>query len=99
VAQFDEQLRLIAAEDEETAFVKAQSIGLNEEENYPNLQQQIVQWKFINVAELYQLRELNDGIELYSKITENEAPDFYINTINRKAMNICTGSLRQLILK
>ena len=37
VAQFDEQLRLISAPDEEKAFEKAQDMGRNEQDSFLNL--------------------------------------------------------------
>jgi CCR4-NOT transcriptional regulation complex NOT5 subunit len=97
--QFDEQLRLIVALSKEEAFFKAQSIGQNEEEIFFNQKQQLVQWKFINVAELYKLSELIDGAELYSRIEESEYPDSYINMIHKKAEQILsTNSLEILDL-
>ena len=66
--QFDEQLRLIEALNENEAFQKASTIGKLEQDEFFNQQQKLVQWKFINVAELYKLSGLMDGAELYSKI-------------------------------
>ncbi len=80
-AQFDEQLRLIAASNKEEAFHKAQTIGKQEEEIFFNQKQQLVQWQFINVCELYKLSELIDGAELYSRIEERDNADAYINVI------------------
>ena len=37
VAQFDEQLRLISAPDEEKAFEKAQDMGRKEQDSFLNL--------------------------------------------------------------
>lgn len=87
-AQFDEQLRLVAAANEEEAFAKALAIGRNEEDCFLNTKQQTVCWQFINVSELYRLSELIDGAELYSNIRENDHPDHYIDNIHRKAANI-----------
>jgi Domain of unknown function (DUF4288) len=91
-AQFDEQLRLIEAIDKTAAFNKAQTIGKNAEECYLNKQKQTVHWKFINVAELYQLDKLIDGTEIYSRIEEYNEPENYINIINKKALQIGTIS-------
>ena len=60
-AQFDEQLRLIQAASHEEAFEKATSLGEKEEDKFYNEDQKLVQWKFINVAELYKLSGLLDG--------------------------------------
>jgi hypothetical protein len=87
IPQFDEQLRLIGAADEQAAFNKAKSIGLKEQETFYNQKQQLVQWIFIDVSELYQL-DLVDGAELYSKITEQDHPGKYIDLIRLKAEEI-----------
>jgi hypothetical protein len=86
--QFDEQLRLIAACNQEDAFCKAQDMGKKEEESFYNQKQQLVQWQFINISELYFLSDLIDGAELYSRIEEKENADTYIYTVNKKAENI-----------
>lgn len=96
-AQFDEQLRLIAADNEELALQKAQQMGRSEEESFPNQQQQMVQWMFINVAELYQLRELMDGAELYSRIQEYDEAENYISTVHKKAMHIREASTHKIL--
>ena len=96
-AQFDEQLRLIAAENEEEAFTKAQSTGLKEEDCFTNVNQQAVQWKFINVAELYKLQELIDGAELYSMIRETGDAESYISFIQNKAAHIQQKQTHQLL--
>lgn len=87
-AQFDEQLRLINAGNEEEAFDKAKKIGEQEQECFININKQVVQWKFINVAELYKLQELIDGAELYSMIKETGDAHGYISFIEQKAKNI-----------
>lgn len=96
-AQFDEQLRLIAAADEEEAFTKAQSTGLKEEDCFTNVNQQLVQWKFINVAELYKLQELIDGAVLYSMIRETGDADSYINFVQQKATHIQQKQTHRLL--
>lgn len=98
--QFDEQLRLIAAEEEEEALLKARNIGINEQESFLNQHQKLVQWKFIDVSELYKMSDLIDGAELYSRIEEPESAAGYIELIHRKAQNIesnATHSLLQLV--
>ena len=96
-AQFDEQLRLIQAADKVDAMKRSQVIGKNEEETFYNSSDQLVQWQFINVCELYQLREMIDGAELYSRITEEEYADQYIYMINKKAENLLLNPTLQLL--
>jgi len=96
MAQFDEQLRLVSANNKEEAFYKAQRLGALEEDTFFNKKDQLVQWKFINVCELYRLSELIDGAELYSKVDEKENAEAYIHMINQKATTIFLTPTDQL---
>jgi hypothetical protein len=84
--QFDEQLRLIAAEDEEEAFLKARTIGLGEEDAFLNDRKNTVKWEFINVAEIVGLTKLEDGMEIYSHIHETDEAKSYIHCVHQKAI-------------
>jgi len=95
--QFDEQLRLIGASDEEEAFEKANSIGIQEQEEFYSERRILVQWKYINVAELYKLSGLLDGAELYSRIQETDNANLYIELINKKAAHIRQSNTHQLL--
>ena len=95
--QFDEQLRLIAANSKEDALMKGQDIGKQEEETFYNRRQQLVQWQFINVSEVYRLSELIDGAELYSRIEERDNAEVYIHIVNQKAENILFSQTHQLL--
>jgi len=85
-AQFDEQLRLVAAESKEEAFLKARMIGLHEEDTFYNDNMKKVKWEFINVSEVICLKSLEDGTEVYSRIHEMEEGAPYINFIHQKAI-------------
>jgi hypothetical protein len=95
--QFDEQLRLIAAKDEEEAFQKALSIGEKEQDGFYNHENQLVQWKFINVSELYRLSGLLDGAEMYSRIQETDDPDAYIELANHRANHIRISGTHKML--
>ena len=95
--QFDEQLRLVSANDKKDAFYKAHQIGQREEDVFYNHKQQLVQWKFINVSELYKLGEMIDGAELYSRIEERDNADTYTEIINRKAAGIIHSDSTELL--
>jgi len=95
--QFDEQLRLIAADDERQAFDKAMAIGEKEQDKFYNYEQQLVQWRFINVAELYRLTDLLDGAEMYSRIQETDDPEAYIDLANRRADHIRINSTHKIL--
>ena len=96
-AQFDEQLRLIEAKNEKEAFDKAAEIGQQEQDAFYNQQHKLVQWKFINVAELYKLSGLLDGAELYSRIQEPDNADLYIELTNKKAAHIRMNSTHKYL--
>ncbi|MBC7901989.1 MAG: DUF4288 domain-containing protein [Gemmatimonadaceae bacterium] len=83
--QFDEQLRLVHAGNETEAFAKAQQIGILEEDSFFNEKEQLVQWKFIDIGELYKLTDLIDGAEIYSRIHEADDADRYMEILRRKA--------------
>lgn len=96
-AQFDEQLRLVSAKSKEEAFTKAQQLGTTEQDTFYNNKEQLVRWQFINVSELYQLSELIDGAELYSRIEERDNAESYIYTVNQKAENILFNHTHRLL--
>ena len=87
--QFDEQLRLIHAAHEQEAFKKAEYTGVQEEDSFLNERLETVQWQFINVAEVKTIGTLSDGIELYSWVNEDDDARRYIETIHKKAEQIC----------
>ncbi len=96
-AQFDEQLRLISAGSKEEAFHKAQLLGGREEEMFFNNNQQLVQWQFISVSELFLLNELIDGAEVYSRIEEKENAGIYLHIIQKKAEQIRFDNAPELL--
>jgi Domain of unknown function (DUF4288) len=90
-AQFDEQLRLIFAEDEFHAFQKARTIGDREcmTTTIPNN----IQWKFIDVSEIYPLAKMADGAEVFSAITEESDADLYIRNTQKRAVQLLQNGL------
>src|SRR3954470_1301191 len=94
-AQFDEQLRLIHAENNLHAFHKARNIGKQEEDCFLNYVNKPVQWKFIDVSEIHLLDVLSDGAEVYSKICEDDNAEIYIRGVRLKAAHLLeTGSFQ-----
>jgi hypothetical protein len=83
--QFDEQLRLISATDEKEALLKAQQMGLLEEDSFLNERRNLVKWKFIDVCELFRISQLLDGAELYSRVYEMDDAKQYIEWVRHKA--------------
>jgi Domain of unknown function (DUF4288) len=96
-AQFDEQLRLIRAENSGDAYARSRDVGLREEDAFYNHNQQLVRWEFIDVAELFRLSDLIDGAELYSKINEADDAEQYIECVHRKAASIRSRESHQLL--
>ncbi|MEO6894929.1 MAG: DUF4288 domain-containing protein [Ginsengibacter sp.] len=91
--QFDEQLRLLFAENEMHAFQKARILGDAEEDNFLNNEQKPVHWKFIDVSELHALNELIDGAEIYSRINEEDNADEYTRIVKMRAKFLHERSL------
>lgn len=83
--QFDEQVRLIATSSPEQAIEKGRCIGLQEEDVFYNKKQQLVQWKFVNITEVYALTEVMDGAEVYSQTKEIDDAEGYRSFVHHKA--------------
>jgi hypothetical protein len=88
ITQFDEQIRLIEARDEYEALLKAKMLGVREEYTFMNENEEEVKWEFINVTDMYELNELKDGLELYSRIHETDSQEYYIRFVNDKALQL-----------
>jgi hypothetical protein len=86
--QFDEQLRLISAQSKQEAAQKAREIGQQEQYAFKNQRQELVEWKFINVPELYTLDQLSDGMELYSRIEEPADANAYVAWLQMKSAQL-----------
>lgn len=60
-------------------------MGDSEEDSFLNNVQKPVHWEFIDVSEIHPLDNLVDGVELYSKIAEEEDAGKYISNIKDRA--------------
>jgi len=87
-SEFDEQLRLIFAEDKLHAFQKARMIGEKEEYSQSADSCALIRWKFIDVCELHQIDLLLDGAEMYSQISAQENADTYIRNTRKRALHL-----------
>lgn len=83
--QFDEQLRIIHADDDLHAFQKARLLGHREEDSFLNNESKPVHWKFIDICELHEIDPLIDGAELYSRIHEQDDASVFKKNIYRRA--------------
>ncbi len=93
--QFDEQLRLIYAEDELHAFYKARLIGEGDCLKDEKGNGVPVKWKFIDVIELHLLTTETDGAEIYSIKKEEADANLYIRSIQKSARQLLQQGLHQ----
>ncbi len=97
-AQFNEQLRLITADDATAALNKAAALGKQEQFSFYNNNQQLVEWKFIDVTELILLNLRMDGAEVYSTIKEVGHAELYLNLINDHSSKLNNSICNSLVL-
>ncbi len=95
--QFDEQLRLICAEDELHAFYKARLLGEGDCLNQESATCIDVQWKFIDVTELHILETETEGAEIFSAIKEEADASVYIRSVQRNAARLLEQGLHEFI--
>jgi hypothetical protein len=87
VKEFDEQLRLISALDEEAAFLKARMLGKKEEETFFDREGALVSWRFVDVMQITALDGTADGSLICSESKSKET-ESYISYVRDKAMEI-----------
>lgn len=92
--QFDEQIRLLTASDSFEVFFKARQIGHNEEDKPNDALIKPVQWKFLDVTEIIPIHEHQDGVELFSLVSEKEVNSFK-NAVKHQAANLLELQLQQ----
>lgn len=95
--QFDEQLRLIQAENEQEALRKATEIGIEEQNTFNNSKNESVIWSFVDIPELQKVVELKDKTELYSRIVEPDNEESYVETIGIRADRVRSNCERRSI--
>ncbi|MCA0397024.1 MAG: DUF4288 domain-containing protein [Bacteroidetes bacterium] len=88
MAQFDEQLRLVQANNPHEAFELSNQIGQAEAICFQNDKQQLVQWKFIAVPEVIAIDTDSHGAELLSRIREVENANAYREIIFSRANSL-----------
>lgn len=95
--QFDEQLRIIRAEDDLHAFQKARRVGEKEQDSFLNAVQKPVKWKFIDVTEMNVLNEFVDCAEMYSRIKEEDDAEIFIQLVKLRASHLLQNSMHKAI--
>jgi hypothetical protein len=91
--QFDEQTRMIQAPNIEAAFYKARNLGRKHEESFITKENSLIEWKFIDVTEIYALNSIKDGEEIYSITHEKDNAKNFIRYVQDKSMLIQTKNL------
>ena len=86
--QFDEQLRLIRAEELDWAREKAKVLGQIGAFSFLNDRKEEVNWKFIDVVDICEVGDLVDGAQLYSTTEEPEDVKSYMNVMQAKAKRV-----------
>ena len=92
--QFNEQLRMIQAEDILHAFHKARLIGERETAAISN-DGQLIKWDFIDVTEILPVTQSTDGAEVWSCMKDDEDAALYIRTTQQKATALLQESIHQ----
>ena len=92
-AQFDEQLRLVNAPNQEGAYFKAKQLGKQLQANFKSDNGATLTWTFIDVNEVLKVEQLSDGVEIYSNTIETYDKKSFIDTVLQKAMSIQSKSL------
>ncbi len=92
-SQFDEQTILINASSLEDAFYKAKTQGKILEEKFSNDKDQSVEWKFIDVVDVFELRLYKNGEPLYSTTHETHDTSSFIDYIHHRSQIIQTKLL------
>lgn len=92
-SQFDEQIRIVESQSLEDAFYKARIIGRKEEETFLDRDNKLVSWQFIDVADVYPLKEMKDGEQIYSNTHKIQDAGSFIRYIRQKSMEIQAKNL------
>jgi len=95
--QFDEQIRIIEAEDKLEAFHKARRIGHLEEDPVPHTPEKPVWWQFVDITSLIKLEPHKDGAEIFSHIHEVDQAELYLKKIRINAKAILEGCLEETL--
>ena len=86
--QYDETLRIIMASSLEEAILKARTIGIQEEDQHEVKNNKKVKWEFVNIADIYCIQSLQDGVEIYSSVSEHKQDEHYESIIHAKAESL-----------
>jgi hypothetical protein len=86
--QFDEQLRIIDAINEDLALEIAYQMGQMEQEEIKSHKDEVLKWKFIAVTEINNIGDIAHGKEIHYQITEPEEAANYLSFVKEKALSL-----------
>jgi hypothetical protein len=92
-SQFDEQTVVINANNLEDAFYKAKAQGKVLEEKFSNELDQSVEWAFIDVVDIFELKTYKNGDPLFSVTHEAHDSNSFINYVHHRSQIIQTKLL------
>lgn len=84
--QFDEQLRLIRADELSWAREKASVLAQIGAFTFENSRKQNAIWKFIDVTDVFEIDSIEDGAQLYSMTDEPDDVMAYMELTKARAM-------------
>ena len=86
-AQFDEQLRLVIANDPEAAWQKANHLGLADEEEFTSQNGSRIFWRFVTTLDVFPLSAAGDGAVLITATHEvTQGARFLDEMMNRSRL-------------
>lgn len=87
-SQFDCQLRMIEAENEEEAFFIAKEIGLKESTQFISENGHLVKWEFAGITNIQEMNLSENGSQIFSDTIETEINDTFLNYIQTKTKDL-----------
>jgi hypothetical protein len=92
-SQFDEETIYIIARNIEEAYRNAKTYAIKQEEKFRNANDELVEWKFVDVMDLIELEEKRSGSSLYSTTHEADDSESFINLVKHRSQVIQTKFL------
>ena len=86
--QFDEQYRIIKADEMEWALEKAQVIARLGQCLFQNDKDETVQWKLVAVEDVQLLGEMDDGTLIYSRVEELKDAQEYVSLTSERSRRL-----------
>ncbi|WP_162618727.1 DUF4288 domain-containing protein [Pedobacter yulinensis] len=91
--QFDEQTRLLLSADKLNAFEKARSLAGQLNKSFRNRFGDLVSWKFVEIVEINEVANPEDGVEINSTIIEPENVTGFLEEIRLKKNYLSENTL------